>query len=387
MVEEENMVEEKNNITTKQHYNFLDALRGIAILGVILVHSGLSCGLTGISLSLCFAGQRGVQLFYVVSAFALLYSFDVRSKNEKYPIKNYFIRRYFRIAPLFYIAVIGNLLIHGFSSWHDAPNGLNWLKIMAGLLFLNGWHPDTINAIAMGGWSIADEFSFYLILPVILSWIKTARTALIFLIFSAVLAIIFSASCASLLNHVEYFSFLWFPIQFPVFCMGILAYYIVKESKDCFLKSKHIKIYSLLLAVCSAIIFLTSFPTRNDTLYWSSFAFVPLIIGLSIHEWKFFVNRVSIFLGKISFSIYLVHFFFLLGISRSAEGYLMFFGEGGGLMIKPGTFYALTVTYICVFLPTVIVSIFTHKFIETKGINLGRNLIERWEKTKMSARI
>jgi peptidoglycan/LPS O-acetylase OafA/YrhL len=44
---------------------FIDALRGFAVLGVILVHTGQACGFTD---GAAF-GARGVQLFFVISAF------------------------------------------------------------------------------------------------------------------------------------------------------------------------------------------------------------------------------------------------------------------------------------------------------------------------------
>ena len=57
------------NIT---HYKYIDALRGWAILGVIIVHSSQNFELPSILSRLSAAGARGVQLFFVVSALTLL---------------------------------------------------------------------------------------------------------------------------------------------------------------------------------------------------------------------------------------------------------------------------------------------------------------------------
>ena len=49
-------------------YDYIDALRGMAILGVILTHSSLFVKPTSQTLlSLMGEGARGVQLFYVAS--------------------------------------------------------------------------------------------------------------------------------------------------------------------------------------------------------------------------------------------------------------------------------------------------------------------------------
>lgn len=53
---------EKKNIT------FLDSLKGWGILAVIMVHSG-AAGLPGVMGRIGEAGARGVQLFFLISAF------------------------------------------------------------------------------------------------------------------------------------------------------------------------------------------------------------------------------------------------------------------------------------------------------------------------------
>ncbi|HEY9657997.1 MAG TPA: acyltransferase family protein [Allocoleopsis sp.] len=78
----------------------IDSLRGIAILLVILVHTsksveGLSFPISAIS----NYGQMGVQLFFIVSAYTLCLSME-RRREERLKEVNFFIRRFFRIAPL-----------------------------------------------------------------------------------------------------------------------------------------------------------------------------------------------------------------------------------------------------------------------------------------------
>jgi peptidoglycan/LPS O-acetylase OafA/YrhL len=79
----------------------LDALRGWAIVGVIFVHNSIFWRPDSHALlSLIEQGQRGVQLFYIISAFTLYLSYFRRSQDEISPVANFYIRRIFRIAPL-----------------------------------------------------------------------------------------------------------------------------------------------------------------------------------------------------------------------------------------------------------------------------------------------
>jgi peptidoglycan/LPS O-acetylase OafA/YrhL len=371
-----------------RHLRYLDSLRGIAILGVILVHSGglaLSKS-TGILHHLSFSGQRGVQLFYVISAFTLCYSFDVRPKAESHPLANYFVRRFFRIAPLYYLAIIGNVLINGLGPSYYSPQGLTPLEILSGFLFLNGFHPHTINSIALGGWSIAVETSFYVVLPLILAFVNTARRALLLLLIGGILAPTLSHFCFSFFqvkDWSEYFYFFWFPIEFPVFCLGICAYYLGKEYGGDRLPA-HPKVVSLLLLLTAALIFLTSLPITNGKLYWSTIAFVPLILGLSLWEWRALVNPITVFLGKISYSLYLMHFFCLIPI-RLVWYHICHVKLPG--YNPEDTLGGLAFIFITLLLSSVMVATVTNMLVEKPGIRWGRDLIQRWEKAAVSARI
>ncbi len=71
-------------------YAYIDALRGLAIFGVLLVHSSQQLKLDNTLLgSFLPLGARGVQLFYIASALTLCMSWDSRKKHEQYPIRNF----------------------------------------------------------------------------------------------------------------------------------------------------------------------------------------------------------------------------------------------------------------------------------------------------------
>ena len=71
--------------------DYVDALRGIAILGVIMVHTSQygHYNVPKIIANIIDQGARGVQLFYLASAFTLFLSFKNRLSREKSPIRNF----------------------------------------------------------------------------------------------------------------------------------------------------------------------------------------------------------------------------------------------------------------------------------------------------------
>ena len=86
--------------------DWVDRTRGFAILLVIVVHVSQRATLTDPMLRwLTDYSQMGVQLFFVASAFTLCHAL-ARRRDEPSPQLALYIRRVFRIAPLYWFAVI-----------------------------------------------------------------------------------------------------------------------------------------------------------------------------------------------------------------------------------------------------------------------------------------
>lgn len=149
-----------------------DFLRGLAMLGVIVVHTSGSfpSQINAIDF-LAGLGRFGVQLFYFISALTMCYMWKQR-EGENNPVKNFYIRRFFRIAPLFWIAIPVYLLINGYEKNYWAPEGINNLQIFLTATFLHGFWPNSINSVVPGGWSIAVEMTFYALFPFFILNIK-----------------------------------------------------------------------------------------------------------------------------------------------------------------------------------------------------------------------
>ena len=85
--------------------DFVDSLRGLAAIYVVVYHMVLlpepNLLVPHWAQALAHHGGTAVRLFFVISAFSLCHTMKGHS-GERGEIRNFYIRRLFRIAPLFY---------------------------------------------------------------------------------------------------------------------------------------------------------------------------------------------------------------------------------------------------------------------------------------------
>lgn len=144
---------------------YIDALRGIAILMVIITHASSLVGLTG-KVGWTFGIMAfGVQLFFVVSGFTIYLTF-ANSLEREYPnpVREFFIRRLARIVPVYWSGIILYTLVYGYASRGWLPGPETWHYPLH-VMLLNIWHPAVQSSVVPGGWSISLEVMFYLAFP------------------------------------------------------------------------------------------------------------------------------------------------------------------------------------------------------------------------------
>ena len=98
----------------------IDALRGIAALYVLVYHVALipqpNLGVPSWAARYVLTGGTGVTLFFIVSAFCLCLSMRTH-QDEPSPTMRFYVRRVFRIVPLFYLWLaaswVRDWLLHG----------------------------------------------------------------------------------------------------------------------------------------------------------------------------------------------------------------------------------------------------------------------------------
>lgn len=372
-----------------RHFNFVDALRGWAFLAVLMTHVNMRLVFPSMAASILEPGTgHGVQLFFVISAFTLFFSLHLRKMNEQGSLGAFWVRRFFRVAPMFWAAAVFYLALGGFKTLYGIPHEVTLWRVLSTFLFLHGWLPDTINNVVPGGWTIAVEMSFYLLLPLFFKYVTTLKKALVctvsLLAFYALANFFYGhglmpPDCPK--DQAGLFLRFWLPSQLPVFSLGFVLFFLLRDRLDHAAggpaedKTKQEKRQGWFLLLISAGILLGARALATD----SSFHHLVFGAGVFFFSWavavrpfSFFVNRFTDYVGKVSYSAYLCHFFVVDVVVRSFFKLAMKFHWP----FLPD-FYFITLYFVAL-AATLCVSTMTYAWIELPFQKLGKRIIHRW---------
>lgn len=287
------------------NYEFVDSLRGYAIILVLIGHNYLGFPMDNGNYpdrfgAIVYQAVYGVQLFYIVSAFTLFLSLS-RTGTKRNWIKNFSVRRFFRIAPLFYLAIFAYSLRSYFRNEY-----IDIVQIICSATFVNSFFPNMINGIFHGSWSIAIEMIFYLLVPLLFILIKDVNRSIIVFSISVILAkvlgIMISVSLGNQLEEIGPYLYFYLPAQLPVFSLGIVLFFLTEKV------GKKISAASIALLSLTLIVHCVlggKGIIQNFVLL--SVGFVGMAYCFSIMKQTWLVNRFVSLVGRVSFGIYLFH--------------------------------------------------------------------------------
>ncbi len=308
---------------------WVDALRGLAILMVLANHVALVVpGLSAPVELLARFGQMGVQLFFVASAYTLCLSWQQRRADEPQPVLRFWLRRWFRIAPLYWFGIALFTLLHGLQTGGRVSEPYTAANLLANALFVHGVVPAAQNSIVPGGWSIGTEMAFYAAFPLLMV-VFTKRPGMAAPLAAAVLVLVLNLvfQAAPVANN----SFAYFhPLnQLPVFLIGIALFQWHRRP------ASGGRWHALATALVGGAALLAT------ALWWRSglpqaFVVVPSTAGLAFAALAHGASRLRWLpaplcaIGQRSFAIYVVHLLFawhalrLLGVGLDWRGDLAY---------------------------------------------------------------
>lgn len=311
----------------------IDGLRTIAVLGVIWAHTwGFYNNIPwklGIDLNRIISfGRNGVDLFFVISGFCMYLMYA--SKISKFTFGNYtyFLKkRWLRIAPAFYTLIFVEALIIFVTS-----DVIPTKNIIYHLLFINIFLPKDL--FSPHYWSLATEFQFYLIFPLLFLFVNQPSGFLKRVVIFVIVCIGFRIwhfyrYRADIAMNQTVSSFeIWY--RFAEFGFGVIAaiLFVKKQRIPNWIAGVRGFLIGLGISYLGRILMLSEFANYFG---WKAFYFKALgepimtfgfgILLLSLISSEnvlnsFFSGKPFLFLGKISYSMYLWHYLLAEYVSR-----------------------------------------------------------------------
>lgn len=283
------------NIKTNR-FKELDALRGIAALMVVLFH--FTMGKPQANLGFRY-GTTGVDLFFIISGFVIFMSISkVKSSSE------FIINRISRLYPTYWFCVTLAFCIRVIASLIGyKPNSFTFIQYLGNMTMFQYY----LKMPNLDGpyWTMVIEMIFYIGILFLfhfkfLSYLKNIGLFLI-LIITISTALFHNFYVEKLLIYIPLFQFL------PLFFAGTIFYKLYTERLEL------VKNYAVLAICLIAQIMMFPYVGRSNV-FITHFEYAVFIVIYFVlfflfvnGKLKFLVNKTSLFFGKISFSLYLVH--------------------------------------------------------------------------------
>jgi|JI10StandDraft_1071094.scaffolds.fasta_scaffold17815_8 exopolysaccharide production protein ExoZ len=344
----------------------LDYLRGLAAFGIMIFH--FLTWTSGEFNSESFMGRLGlygVSIFYVLSGLTLFYVYYDKMKPDWSDIKDFFIKRIFRIAPLLWLATIASVYCFNGGIFEIKKLILN----LTGLFGFVDWD----NGIAIGVWSIGNELVFYVFFPLFVLFAKKMKPA--FIALSIILLLIYI-----------YFAFVLVDGAQPFDAAGQKRNYVNPLNQvflflggfmiGLFLRDKKIQPLTAIGMLMAGVLLFVFYPVTGDRIHLvtdmprMAMTTSCFLICIGFYKINFrlpgIVNRGLKMLGEASYSVYLLH-----PIVHRLTGFLIAYISQHFIHLPE------RVRFIAAVIFTLVGSYFVYQYFEKFFIRLGKKVSTR----------
>lgn len=307
---------------------WIDGLKGLAILHIILVHCWGNDELPLLMRLYIKSGQYWVQLFFLISIFLMFRSLEsFWGKEKKSSIIHWYSHKFINLIPLYYLAIILYGTILGGNVWKGNDETITVWNYLSHFAFLHGLFPKYSNSILYVEWYLGVLALAIILAPLLFRIIDTPSKAMATALISPIACFGMNRLLHRLFAHIEtnhdvieaYIDTFSIIDHIPTISLGILLYYVIRSGKDeiaaenCWIASG---VFIFLLTYISGEIL----ETNNclgimKTTRWGIF-FIGLVLFQKTFKIKFITNPFFVFLGKISYSLYLFHYFMIIIYNR-----------------------------------------------------------------------
>ncbi len=307
-----------DGINAKERFHFLDGLRGIASLMIVIHHAFtgnivkelIRRGFPDAGFYLAFFTQSGVELFFVLSGVVLLRPY--LRKQREFKTVDYLIRRIKRIYPPYLVALLFAAgvcwYIHAYPTWYNSKvyhMVFYWPEVLRETVIINisGQYYN------LAWWSLGIEMLFYLLVPVILLFFPGKKSisdlkVVLLIVFTLGISLAiqywFTEYYPDIYSYKKVVSNIFQSLRYPVcFLLGILL-----AARDFNVKQAWLFILAGVGLVIASRFLL---PLENPG-YGLIYAGI-ITIAFNRHSIrKSLSSPLMLWLGERSYSLFLVHF-------------------------------------------------------------------------------
>jgi peptidoglycan/LPS O-acetylase OafA/YrhL len=298
----------------------IDGLRSIAILAVIVFH---------LNANLLPGGFTGVDIFFVISGYVVTGSILRKDNTNIFQsILEFYSRRIQRITPALVFCLFITLLL---TVWFITPRlSRNFLEVSLwaffnwsnnALIFANRDYFSTDEYLNpfLHTWSLGVEAQFYLLFPLLLILSKffdknrhKVKALWLTILFITLLISLIISSVFTFINPI--LAYYLMPSRFWEMASGAILFLSLT---DCNILQNNYKLIRILLQLSSVFLIGLGFFFAKPNLAFPSPMAIPTVIGTLIfillgsnqksYLNKLVSNRFCLYVGKISYSLYLWH--------------------------------------------------------------------------------
>lgn len=364
----------------------LDALKGIAIIVVVLFHMGL-----------LKSGYLGVDIFFVINGFFVIPSLVRRIAQGDFSFWNFVAKKIIRFLPLIVLASVVCLIVGYFLMLPDHYENLaqtviasNFMSenILSAITTKNYW--DVVNDYKplMHLWYVGILMEFYIVVPLLLIVVKKCASllkksvenvmVLTLSIFTMISLVLYFLPSISIGDRFYYLPFRFFELGFG----GLISIFVGRSRNlECLSHCKgvqKISLFVLLLVVCCSLYNLfmgnntdtnavigrtvvvdNGLPLSSQLALLATVFLTTIVVGCKNGESILLKSRCLSWLGKMSYSIFIWHQVLL-------AFYRYLFSNNISLCFS-----------ICFITVTIVVSVLSYYFVEKK-ISLSRKSVILW---------
>lgn len=301
----------------------INGLRAWAVVAVILYHFSVG-GFGG--------GFIGVDVFFVISGFLMtrIIIQGLESRGGRFSILAFYLARIRRILPALLVLCVGVMFI----GWFFIPSleyrtlaghSIGALGFFSNIVFFKEsgyFDADSHTKWLLHTWSLAVEWQFYIIMPIVLSviWkVRSGRAAVVLMIVLGMLLSQYLSIRWSVYN--ESLTFFMLPTRAWELLVGGLAF-LISEKFSISERFKRVSEAFGLILIVASILFFDSNSRWPGWNAWAPVIGTALVILAARSQSVFTGNKLVQWLGHCSYSLYLWHwpivvFLFFFGVQDS----------------------------------------------------------------------